>query len=618
MKTYYCIFCIFLIHFSSISLKAESIFLLTNDIEEKGIRKEYLGVYEDKTNKLSIKEILSPAYADSFMYQSSDPVNHNKASAYWLRFSIKNLTKNEKNWLIELFDHNINHISFYSPDENGQYQLTQSGNLISFKKRMLFHKNPEFELQIPHNHTYTFYIRINSENENNLSPQIRTYKKFISYALAEYYVLGIFYGILIMMALYNLLMYISIKMSIYLYYVFYVLSFSLYSMCQSGFAFQYLWPDHPEWNLYAFSLALYGIITFSLLFIKGFLNLKETQPFFNKVINFIVVIRGLILLFGLFFNRNVLFAIYIDIIPFFLAYQISLRSYLKGNKTAFFLCVAYTSLLAAFIITALENYGFITSNIFTVYSLNIGIILDIILLSMSLTDRMGAEIKMRQAAQNKAIEEMKEKELLKDKINKELEEKVAERTELLKQAYERLINQTEEITAMNLQLDLANRALKKDMSDIAMTRIMKNQVNFEEFVKVYPDELTCFRYLEELKNQNKFQCKKCNSNSCGKGKEQFDRRCSKCGYNESVTANTIFHKLKFPIVKAFYMMYLVSNKQDLTSDELSEMLSLRKSTCSNFKKKIKDRIKVLDKKEFNGWNSLVVDSAIESINHTQD
>lgn len=144
-----------------------------------------------------------------------------------------------------------------------------------------------------------------------------------------------------MMALYNLLMYISIRMSIYLYYVFYVLSFSLYSMCQSGFAFQYLWPDHPEWNLYAFSLALYGIIVFSLLFIKGFLNLKETQPFFNKVINFIIVIRGLILLYGLFFNRNILFAIYIDIIPFFLAYQISLRSYLRGNKTAFLMCCLY-------------------------------------------------------------------------------------------------------------------------------------------------------------------------------------------------------------------------------------------------------------------------------------
>lgn len=618
MNAYYCIFCIFLILTSNKSLKAENIFLLTNNIEEKGIRKEYLGVFEDKTNKLDIKTITTPIYADSFRYQTSDPVNNNKASSYWLRFTVKNLTKNEKNWLIELFDHNINYISFYVPDENGQYKLSQSGNLIPFNKRMFFHKNPEFELEIPPNQTLTFYIRVKSENENNLSPQIRSYKKFISYALAEYYVLGIFYGILIMMALYNLLMYISIKMSIYLYYVFYVLSFSLYSMCQSGFAFQYLWPENPAWNLYAFSLALYGIITFALLFIKGFLNLKETQPFFNKVINFVIVIRGLILLYGLFFNRNILYAIYIDTIPFFLAYKISLRSYLRGNKTAFFLWVAYTSLFAAFTTTALENYGFITSNIFTVYSLNIGIILDIILLSMSLTDRMGAEIKMRQAAQNRSIEEMKEKELLKDKINKELEEKVAKRTEQLKQAYERLINQTEEITTMNLQLDLANRALKKDMSDIAMTRIMKNQVNFEEFVKVYPDELTCFRYLEELKNQNIFQCKKCNSNSCGKGKEQFDRRCSKCGYNESVTANTIFHKLKFPIVKAFYIMYLVSNKQDITSDELSEMLSLRKSTCSNFKKKIKDRIKVLDKKEFNGWNSLVVDSALENAHPPHD
>ena len=60
-------------------------------------------------------------------------------------------------------------------------------------------------------------------------------------------------------------------------------------------------------------------------------------------------------------------------------------------------------------------------------------------------------------------------------------------------------------------------------------------------------------------------------------------------------------------------MYLVSNKQDITSDELSEILSLRKSTCSNFKKKIKDRIRILDKKEFEGWSALVVDNELENV-----
>jgi len=618
MKPYYCIFCIFFILLSTHTIKAEKVFLLTDSIEEKGIRNEYLGILEDKSNTLDITTVSSPAYADSFICRKTDAIASNPNASYWLRFSIKNLTQKEKNWLVELYDHNINYLSFYTPDENGNYQHSQAGNLVAFGNRTFLHKNLEFDIQIPPGQTQTFYIKVKSENKNNLTPQLRSYKKFISYALAEYYLLGIFYGILIMMALYNLLMYISVRIPIYLYYVFYVLSYSLYSMCQNGFAFQYLWPNTPQWNLYAFSLALYGVIVFSLLFIKGFLNLKETQPFYNKIINFVIVIRGVILLYGLFVNRNILFAIYMDAIPFFLAYNVSLRSYLNGNKTAFFLCVAYTCLFAAFIITALEHYEIISSNIFTVYSLNIGLLLDIILLSMSLTDRMKMEIKMRQEAQNKAIQEMKEKELLKDKLNKELEQKVAERTEQLRQAYERLINQTEEITTMNLQLDLANRALKKDMSDIAMTRIMKHQVNFDEFVKVYPDELTCYRYLEELKKQYPFQCKKCNSTSCGKGKEQFDRRCSKCGYNESVTANTIFHKLKFPVVKAFYMMYLVSNRQDITSDELSEMLSLRKSTCSNFKKKIKDRIKLLDKKEFSGWTSLVVDSAIENVTPAHD
>jgi hypothetical protein len=60
-----------------------------------------------------------------------------------------------------------------------------------------------------------------------------------------------------------------------------------------------------------------------------------------------------------------------------------------------------------------------------------------------------------------------------------------------------------------------------------------------------------------------------------------------CRYVESPTAQTLFHKVKFDLLKAFYIVYFVStNKKGITSTELSRKLNLRQKTCWGFKRKV--------------------------------
>jgi hypothetical protein len=52
-------------------------------------------------------------------------------------------------------------------------------------------------------------------------------------------------------------------------------------------------------------------------------------------------------------------------------------------------------------------------------------------------------------------------------------------------------------------------------------------------------------------------------------------------------AGTLFHKVKFDLLKAFYIVYFVStNKKGITSTELSRKLNLRQKTCWGFKRKV--------------------------------
>jgi hypothetical protein len=108
-----------------------------------------------------------------------------------------------------------------------------------------------------------------------------------------------------------------------------------------------------------------------------------------------------------------------------------------------------------------------------------------------------------------------------------------------------------------------------------------------EFQKMYPTDRECYKYLAEMKWKNGFICKKCGHTHYCKGIKEFDRQCTKCRRLESPTAGTLFHQIKFPILKAFYIVYEVStSKNGISSCELSRKLELRQKTCWLFKQKV--------------------------------
>jgi len=72
-----------------------------------------------------------------------------------------------------------------------------------------------------------------------------------------------------------------------------------------------------------------------------------------------------------------------------------------------------------------------------------------------------------------------------------------------------------------------------------------------------------------------------------KAKLKYDRQCIRCNRTVYPTSQTLFHKLKFPILKAFYIVYYVSIcKKGFSSTELSRKLGLRQKTCLTLKRKV--------------------------------
>lgn len=108
-----------------------------------------------------------------------------------------------------------------------------------------------------------------------------------------------------------------------------------------------------------------------------------------------------------------------------------------------------------------------------------------------------------------------------------------------------------------------------------------------EFTNCFKSNEDCYHYLLDIKWKEGFECSKCKASQCWKGKQWQNLRCKECGYEESATAGTLFHKIKFPLLKAFHICYRVCvSKKGMSSNELSRELGLRQKTCWAFKRKI--------------------------------
>lgn len=113
-----------------------------------------------------------------------------------------------------------------------------------------------------------------------------------------------------------------------------------------------------------------------------------------------------------------------------------------------------------------------------------------------------------------------------------------------------------------------------------------------EFQKMFPDEESCMDYLTELKWSKGFECPRCRHTKYCNGDKEHIRQCTKCTYLVSPTSGTLFHKVKFPLLKAFYIVYFMStSSKGIASTELSRKLGLRQKTCWLFKLKIMQAMK---------------------------
>ena len=563
-----------------------------------------LTYFIDLADTLSIETASSPGFTGNFLrhgsYQNTD---FQSGAAYWIRMPVLHSSQSEKQWIFEFYDQTIDHLEAFVPQE-GRYRQFVTGDQYTFDKRTFLHKN--FEIQLPHfgDTTVYYYFKVKSHDFADVRIAFKSIDRFVYYVQNEYFLYGTFYGMILIITLYNFLVYLAIREIKNIFYICYILSVAMYAMSLDGIGFQFIWPNHPEWNNMAVGIALYSLILWALIFTRRFLSTKANASSLDKVLKWTIVGRTTLFVFTVFFYPALFSYRNIEIIPLSIIFYTGIVVWYRGYRPARFFVIAYGILFSGFFIRMLVYANVLPFTILSHYSLHISFTIEMLFLTFALGDRIRILKDNRDRALRRIIHQHEYNMELKDKVNRELEEKVQERTrELdtknhqLQESNQKLERQAIEINQINSMLDLDNWKLKNKIKEVLEERLMETTMSYDEFKTLYADDLACYRSLETLKWGHGYQCRKCANEKYFDGAQKFARRCTRCGYNESITAFTIFHSIKFPIEKAFYIAYLaVSGKKESTLEALSRKLGVGQNSVWGFKTKVTERIKALEMK----------------------
>lgn len=331
-----------------------------------------------------------------------------------------------------------------------------TGDHRPFSSRPIPHR--EFLFPVPSRSSpLTAYIRVETQGSVQIPVAIMTSVEFLAKDQIASGWQAMFLGIIVALALYNLFLFSIVRHPAYLWYVLSVVSAGLVQLNFHGVLFQWLWPELPWLNRY-FTAPIVSVALFSAtMFTLHFLAVRRYSPLGFRFLQAMLICSAVTFAYGFLggYQSGIILISTLAAIATPAAWLVGIRVWLKGQKLAAFYVLAWTPLLFGHLLLAISKLGYLPRNFLTEFGPQIGVALEVILLSFALAYRINVERHRRMKAQDQALEIQK-------RANQTLEERVSERTDELERANSRL-------KSMSLTDGLTQVANRRQFDDVLVT-----------------------------------------------------------------------------------------------------------------------------------------------------
>jgi len=355
----------------------------------------HLQIYEDSSGALSLEQIMAPEVQGKFIPNPDTDAEVNfgySRSAYWMKFSLINDGQSGDGWLLHLAYPLVDEVALYWRGVKGPVQAVHTGDGRPFAERPLVHRDFVFPLDLPRGETCEFFLRIKTDGDTSFPLTILPRGAFQTEEQHALLLMGIYYGLTLSMCLFNLWLFFSVRDRVYLYYVLWTLSYMVIQATMNGIAYQYLWPGSPWWESKVMpstmGLAVVGMTVFTLEFMKR----SSPHRFLRWALKgcgaagFLFMLGSLLMPNQLALKvTSALFQVSIVVIL-----MTAVIGWLSGFRPARLFTLGWISMLLGLFIGTSRTWGWLPINFWTMYGNQIGSAIEVVLLSLALTDRVRA------------------------------------------------------------------------------------------------------------------------------------------------------------------------------------------------------------------------------------
>ncbi|MBT1690723.1 sensor histidine kinase [Dawidia soli] len=436
--------------------------------------KGHMRHWRDATGQLTIDQIremkldsLPPADAPNFGFDRA---------VHWFRFDVTN-DSHEEDWMMEVSYAPLDHIDFYiASDSSLTWVHKVAGDTLPISARTLRHRHPVFSFSLQPGESQSIYLRVQTVSSVQMPVTFWHRRAFLNGIYNIQLVNGLFYGGMILMMLYQLFLFFSVRDKITFYYVCTLLTMVNIVGYFQGYTFLYLFPQTPVLNDVFAMFSGPAFVMASTMLTRSFLNLPKFSRLLDRLmlLNMSLNLVAGILMFIFFRKISYQYHHYFILVHCVLALVSAGYCFYKKYRSARYYLMAWITILLATSVFTMSNLGFVPGYMSTNYSgLMIGCILQMLFISFALGDRWNILEKENRRAKELELKRNQEE-------NERLEREVLLRTEEIQNKSERL----EEVNRVKDKLfSVVSHDIKGPLSSLqlALSLLRAGDVSREEF-----------------------------------------------------------------------------------------------------------------------------------------
>lgn len=218
---------------------------------------------------------------------------------YWFTFTARNTSEDTLLFYLTLANPNTDELDVYFLSSVDTLSFSPVGDNFLYPKTSYSARNYAFPMSFPPNENCKVFIKLSAQLEPIEIPIFLSSESFyFKRAKNDFFYLGVFTGLFFLFILFLICLYIFSKNNVFLYYANLNLIIFLFYISQTGFGFQYIWPNYPIVQKLMPSLTVFGFFLLTTFFIKNLFNLAIRFSNFNKLFNLINVLLVLSFIFN--------------------------------------------------------------------------------------------------------------------------------------------------------------------------------------------------------------------------------------------------------------------------------------------------------------------------------